>query len=487
MKGLGQSGLQAGYAMQDLAQGGIGGVINNIAGLTQALGGGPGLAGVLTLAGVGFLIFKDDIMAAAKSMGLFKDEVDKSKTSVEQLETRIKELTEKPIKLAVDMNELNQAQKKLDQLKKDQAAFDELGKLKSEDQAEAGKRVTKALAETGEADVIQAALRAKAASGMLESDPILKKLGKEIESARKGIAPEGVELTAIERTASNLAQRRLDQAQEAARKRRQAIVGTGGEAEKAVGQMLERAESGKEDETVDMLGTMLREIGRPGVAEKLTRAKPGAVEAERLTAAGEPGAEAARKEGETIAETERKKTEKLSEGMTKSIETFAEKQAGVVESSAERMRKTLEKRVGPLAREVSKGSVDEEAALAAAKLRAQGGYEDPRTGRFVKLDEAGQQKVLQEDIRKRLPDLGGATGPVASQLAREATAKVNQQVSDAMAGGLDMAAANQSAIVQNMEALLTRMQSVETKFTRVSNALSRMTPRSRTRQFTTDR
>lgn len=50
--GFGQSMLQSGRFVQDFAQGGIGGVLNNIEGLVTALGMGSGLAGVLTIVGV---------------------------------------------------------------------------------------------------------------------------------------------------------------------------------------------------------------------------------------------------------------------------------------------------------------------------------------------------------------------------------------------------------------------------------------------------
>jgi hypothetical protein len=48
----GQSLLQGGRVIQDFAQGGLGGILNNIEGLTMALGMGSGLAGVLTILGV---------------------------------------------------------------------------------------------------------------------------------------------------------------------------------------------------------------------------------------------------------------------------------------------------------------------------------------------------------------------------------------------------------------------------------------------------
>lgn len=53
---MGQTMLQTGRIVQDFAQGGIGGVLNNIEGFIQALGMGSGLAGALTIVGVTFAL-----------------------------------------------------------------------------------------------------------------------------------------------------------------------------------------------------------------------------------------------------------------------------------------------------------------------------------------------------------------------------------------------------------------------------------------------
>ena len=90
MAGLGQAGLQTGRVIQDFAQGGLGGILNNIEGLTMALGLGPGLAGTLTIVGAGFFALKPLIAEAVKELGLFLEQTDLSKTSVERLTEKIK-------------------------------------------------------------------------------------------------------------------------------------------------------------------------------------------------------------------------------------------------------------------------------------------------------------------------------------------------------------------------------------------------------------
>ncbi len=51
-KNLGRATLETGRVVQDFAQGGIGGILNNVEGLVSALGMGPGVAGLITGVGV---------------------------------------------------------------------------------------------------------------------------------------------------------------------------------------------------------------------------------------------------------------------------------------------------------------------------------------------------------------------------------------------------------------------------------------------------
>src|SRR4051794_8914441 len=66
---MGQTMLQSGRFLQDFAQGGIGGVLNNVEGLTVALGLGSGLAGVLTMVGVAAALVGPKLIDFARSIG----------------------------------------------------------------------------------------------------------------------------------------------------------------------------------------------------------------------------------------------------------------------------------------------------------------------------------------------------------------------------------------------------------------------------------
>lgn len=65
---FGYTALQTGRIVQDFAQGGIGGILNNIEGLTVALGLGTGLAGILTIVGVAAAVAGPKLIDFAKGL-----------------------------------------------------------------------------------------------------------------------------------------------------------------------------------------------------------------------------------------------------------------------------------------------------------------------------------------------------------------------------------------------------------------------------------
>jgi hypothetical protein len=90
---MGRTMLETGRIVQDFAQGGIGGVLNNIEGLVAALGLGSGLAGVLTIVGVGIALLKQPLMDLASSL---LESGEKSKnwgTALQQVDRDLKDVT----------------------------------------------------------------------------------------------------------------------------------------------------------------------------------------------------------------------------------------------------------------------------------------------------------------------------------------------------------------------------------------------------------
>ena len=146
---VGYAGLTAGRSIQDFAQGGVGGILNNIEGMTMALGMGPGMAGLLTAVGVAAFIAGPFIKDFIKDMDLFGTSAEGAKGQVEKLTDRIKELTEKPIKLSVEVLELENAKRQIDEITKAIQAFDKLSNTQNEQDKASGKAVQEELDKNG--------------------------------------------------------------------------------------------------------------------------------------------------------------------------------------------------------------------------------------------------------------------------------------------------------------------------------------------------
>jgi hypothetical protein len=157
----GQSLLQGGRVVQDFAQGGLGGILNNIEGLTVALGMGPGMAGVLTVLGVVALTAGPAIKSFFQGWADGSNEVPKSADAIERLTDRIKDnaealdgLKKKQALTNTELATFNRLtgeqignQKALDAAKKEQAAEKKLDEVRPQGAAEA---------ERGRAEELQA-------------------------------------------------------------------------------------------------------------------------------------------------------------------------------------------------------------------------------------------------------------------------------------------------------------------------------------------
>ncbi len=91
---MGYALLTSGRAIQDFAQGGIGGILNNIEGLTVALGLGAGLAGVLTAVGVAAFVAGPSIKGFFKGLMDGWNEIPEGVNAVEALTDHLKKNSE---------------------------------------------------------------------------------------------------------------------------------------------------------------------------------------------------------------------------------------------------------------------------------------------------------------------------------------------------------------------------------------------------------
>jgi hypothetical protein len=484
---LGQVGLQTGRVIQDFAQGGVGGILNNIEGFAMAVGGGPGLAGVLTGLGVAAFIAKPLIVSAAESIGMFGNEAETSKTKVEKLTERIDELSKQKVKLAIDVRELKVAEEALVELKKARAEFE--APSASSDQAEAGKRIGKAIDETGEGDEIKKELVADILADLNRDETKLQREGKE---ARADLAQRKADLA--ENPTSTAGQGAVDAAQklvenlETAEKLAQ--LNREQEASDIVGRMLVKAKSGKDPEAASRLAEGLDKAGHEDVATEVRKATPATVKAEREKKERETIAETARKETEA-ADKETVRTKKAADDevdrLNEQGQTNQEigrkelaaqnKKAADTKAAARKPADAARSRAVTAAEaELKRGTVDEEATAGAADFRARG------------EGTAEQQRdALEAQIRARIkksnPKLGALpAAQIASNLAAEAFAKVDREKGDLVNAGLGEAAANQMILMQTNEVLMNELNKTRNDIRRLGNALSGQLDRARSGQ-----
>jgi hypothetical protein len=134
--------LNISHAIQD-AQYGFGAVVNNIALVTQSLGGGPGLAGTAMVVGVAVSVLANNIKGLAQSVGALEDPTARAAVTLADLKEKIKEVEEKPHKIEVDYQAIEAARKEVEVLERKLSAFKSL-----EGRTTTQEKVGKAVAET---------------------------------------------------------------------------------------------------------------------------------------------------------------------------------------------------------------------------------------------------------------------------------------------------------------------------------------------------
>jgi hypothetical protein len=214
----GQAMLQGGRAIQDFFQGGIGGILNNIEGVTMALGGGAGLAGALTVVGVAASLAGP---AISKFLASLTGKVpDILQNSLGDLKKQIEELEKKDVKVAVDVSQLIDARQQAERLEQALAFARSISGLKSPGQTAVGGELMKVFAEEGGgAPNLANALR----------DQILEEhMGRDaqVREARKQIADAQKDAERLTEPGGNVAEMKaviIQQAQETITARKKAI------------------------------------------------------------------------------------------------------------------------------------------------------------------------------------------------------------------------------------------------------------------------
>jgi hypothetical protein len=443
--GFGQSALQTGRVVQDFAQGGIGGVLNNIEGLTMALGLGSGLAGVLTIAGVAALVAGPQIKAFFSSFGATKE----ADESVEGLKKRVKELEDNPARVAIETRELDIARDKLENLKKSLAAFDAEQNKQSEAEAASGKAIERAITESGPgaeevsrkvvADTVRRLTAQSQAGGAIARGEAMQREGREqLAAAAEGFdqSPEGMIAASA---AARAAQAQIDAGKKAVVDAQLAIIE---QAKRLYGDQLRAMERGhREGQAVatEDFAAQLRGVGEGELATQIEASTPKAL--------------AARQEYETRVEEESSATDIEFEAGIKNIKSWsagqkakARKGAAFDKEAADWARwfEKGEAAEGAKAVETEQGRIQRtvgapwqrqyELAMAGnaeALASGQGGVDPARLGRQLQAQMAAR-------LRQRGASEGAATG-AARGIAGKGDEDLGRRAADASATNLSIA------------------------------------------------
>lgn len=180
---MGQAALQGSRALQDFTQGGLAGVLNNIEGVVQALGGSAGLTGVLTGVGVAAYIALPKIREWFDAVTKGSNEVPKATDALERLNDELKDNAKRLDELRKNQTLTNQELREFNKLTERQAELEEKAKAAREKEAEA--REVGGLKPFGEKEA--AGERSEAMKALLGGEPDRKKL---LDQMTKGIEAE---------------------------------------------------------------------------------------------------------------------------------------------------------------------------------------------------------------------------------------------------------------------------------------------------------
>jgi len=151
-----QAALAASYALQDAtsANGGwlqaLNSVNNNIPQIVTGLGGPTGMVAWIGALSTATILAAPHVVNYVKELKIFGDAAKGTKTQIELLHDKIKELESKPTKLAIDVTALDEAKRKLKELEAGQRAFEAAKEGKSVPEKQAGDRIRKTFEDAGD-------------------------------------------------------------------------------------------------------------------------------------------------------------------------------------------------------------------------------------------------------------------------------------------------------------------------------------------------
>jgi hypothetical protein len=465
MAGFGQSLLQSGRIVQDFTQGGIGGILNNIEGITMALGGPAGLAGILTIVGVGFYVLKPKIEEFMKS--LLDDAPVTFADRLEEMRKRIKELEDKPHKIAVEVDELRDAKEQVEAIEAGLKKIEQMRKTQEYYERESGRQIAEIFAEEPGAPAAREALIAQEIARQREATPELtagiprlRELEGKVADLRRTLDEEraagGITLERelqLENRIQNADRHRLElqnrlntvaqsveerATAEVGRIITQAEEGTGVAQQRAQARLAEELQRARQPDLAAAV-----QLSRPGVIqteeqidEKL---EAGNAQAKRVREAQQKRARTAEqlnrqgRENQLRAADERQREQdRLADDLTRQGEQnqrASEQEARRQEQEAQAQARKSGAPYVPFA----------ERAL--VELQAQGGVFDPHRGRVLPLN-AGQQQAFvaaqaAQAVQARNPQMApGMARDIGGRIAGMAAASLGKRQAQLTAQGV---------------------------------------------------
>jgi len=413
---FGRAAMETGRIAQDFAQGGLAGVLNNVEGLAVALGGGVGLAGVLTLAGVALWTFKDQIRDFLSGPTV------QATTDLERLKEKIKELDGKTAKLAVDYSQLERAREQVTEIERALKAVDALGQKRAPIQEEAGKRVGEMLPGGPELqqNLIDAALKriSEATPEFRQIREDREKIQREIDGLTRAIDAGGADEGVFMRLQT--LQGRFADLNE-----RQAAIERGNveRARTEVGSALDAAKKGDAGGRAD-LAQQLRGIGEDELADRILAMTPVKILGERMGKVWE------------------KFTDKVGEAVTK--EQGAQKEAG--EAIGAMVDAELQRQAEQARRKQERASAEQQQAgeeigrMTDAELQRQ-----EAAAARKRREAADPMRVLEGQTADMLQRTTGADAETSQAMAR--------RVVELQMQGIDIQTATHSAIAEMQAAI----------------------------------
>jgi hypothetical protein len=465
MAGFGQSTLQAGRIIQDFTQGGLAGVLNNIESLVMALGGPAGLAGILTIVGVGFYVLKPKIEELMKS--LLDDAPVTFADRLEEMRKRIKELEDKPHKIAIEVDELRDAKEQVEAIEAGLKTIEQMRKTQAHYERESGRQIAETFAEApGGAGAVTETVIGPIAKELREAMPGLAGALKRFAELQATIpaqqrALEGRRAEGIPLEEELRAEFRIQQLQEERDRLNKRINTLEQSAEEQAtgraGELINRAQQGTgvvQQQAQEELARRLGQAGQPNLAAAVQLSRPGVIQTEEQI---DEKLEAGNAQAKRVREAQQKRAREVEQlnrqGRENQLRAADERQRQQDRLADELTRQGEQNQ---RASEQDARRQEQEAQAQARKsgapyvpfaeralvgLQAQGGVFDPRRGRVQPLNQEQQQAFVAaqaaQAVQARNPQMApGMARDIGGRIAGMAAASLGKRQAQLTAQGV---------------------------------------------------